>query len=47
MMKNAGISPAIVQDIIGHESAEISRLYTHIDSVAKKTAIDAMPNILK
>src|SRR5207249_4191768 len=29
LMKNAGISPAIVQDIIGHESAVISAHYTH------------------
>ncbi len=45
MMKNASVSPAIVQDIIGHESKEISRLYTHIDSEAKKTAIDALPDV--
>jgi integrase len=29
LMKNAGISPAIVQDIIGHESEAISANYTH------------------
>jgi integrase len=45
LMKNAGISPAIVQDIIGHESKEVSRLYTHIDSDSKKTAVDALPDV--
>ena len=45
MMKNAGISPAIVQDIIGHESAEISNQYTHIDSDSKRKALDAMPDL--
>ena len=45
MMKNAGISPAIVQDIIGHESAEISAHYTHIESDAKRKALESMPDI--
>lgn len=45
MMKNAGVSPAVVQDIIGHESAEISAHYTHIESDAKRKALDAMPDI--
>ena len=45
LMKNAGISPAIVQDIIGHESAVISAHYTHIDETAKRTAVDALPDI--
>lgn len=47
LMKNAGISPAIVEDIIGHESKEISRLYTYIDSAAKKSAIDTLPDVTK
>lgn len=45
MMKNAGVSPAVVQDIIGHESAEISGHYTHIEGEAKRKALDAMPDI--
>ena len=46
LMKNAGISPAIVQDIIGHDSAAVSAHYTHIEGDAKRTALDAMPDIL-
>ena len=46
LMKNAGISSAIVQDIIGHESAAISANYTHIDDEAKRKALSAMPNVL-
>jgi integrase len=46
MMKNAGISPAIVQDIIGHESAEISAHYTHVESDAKRKALDSLPDLL-
>ena len=45
LMKNAGISPAIVQDIIGHESAEISAHYTHVEHEAKAKALNAaMPD---
>ena len=45
LMKNAGVSPAVVQDIIGHESAEISAHYTHIESDAKRKALDAIPDL--
>jgi integrase len=47
LMKNAGISSAIVQDIIGHESAAISANYTHIDEAVKKTALASLPDIHK
>jgi integrase len=43
LMKNAGISSAIVQDIIGHDSAAISANYTHIDEATKRVAMNAMP----
>jgi hypothetical protein len=41
-MKNAGISSAAVQDIIGHESAAISANYTHIDEETKRSALSAL-----
>ena len=44
MMKNAGVSPAIVQDLIGHESAEISAHYTHIDHESKRRALETLPD---
>jgi integrase len=47
LMKNAGISSAIVQDIIGHESEVISANYTHIDEEAKRKALSAMPNVFE
>lgn len=46
LMKNAGISPAVVQDIIGHDSAEVSAHYTHIESAAKRQALAALPSLL-
>jgi integrase len=45
LMKDAGISPAIVQDIIGHESPAISAHYTHIGETAKRQAIALMPDV--
>jgi integrase len=45
LMKNAGISPAIVQDIIGHDSPAISAHYTHIEETAKRRAIDLLPDV--
>jgi integrase len=45
LMKNAGVSPAVVQDIIGHDSAEMSAHYTHIESDAKRLALEALPDL--
>jgi integrase len=45
LMKNAGVSPAIVMDIIGHDSAEMSAHYTHIESDAKRKALNATPDL--
>ena len=47
LMKNAGISSAVVQDIIGHESSAISDNYTHIDEEAKRKALSVMPNVFE
>jgi integrase len=47
LMKNAGISPAIVQDIIGHDSPAVSAHYTHVDDAAKRRALNAMPDLLR
>jgi integrase len=45
LMKNAGIPAAVVQDYIGHDSAEMSKLYTSIDMDAKRRAASALPSI--
>lgn len=45
MLKNAGVSESVVMDIIGHESAAVSRQYTHIDLDAKRKAMDRMPSL--
>ena len=45
MMKNAGISPAVVQDLIGHDSEAVSRVYTKIEDESKRKALDSLPVI--
>ena len=47
LMKNAGVSPAIVQDIIGHESPAISAHYTRVENATKRLAVDSMPDVTK
>lgn len=46
LMKNAGISEAVVMDIIGHDSPAVSAIYTHIDTSAKRKALDSMPDLV-
>jgi len=45
LLKSAGVSDAIARDLAGHESAEISRLYTHIDQDTKRSAVNKLPEI--
>lgn len=47
LMKNAGISPEIVRDILGHDSPAVSAVYTHISHEAKAAALSAMPALRK
>ena len=47
LMKTSGVSAAVVQDIIGHESEAVSRNYTHVDAETKRAAIEKMPDITK
>jgi integrase len=45
LLKNAGVSDAIAQDLVGHDSKEMSRLYTHIDDKTKREAVNKLPVI--
>jgi integrase len=44
LMKNAGISPAIVQEFVGHDSRAMSEHYTHIELASLRIAADAIPD---
>ncbi len=45
LLKVAGVSQAVVMDLIGHDSEAASRTYTHVDDDAKRAAIEKLPDI--
>ncbi len=45
LMKNAGISPAIVQEFVGHDSKAVSEHYTHIELSSLRKAADSLPSL--
>src|SRR5260221_4307131 len=45
LLKQAGASDGIAMEIIGHETAAISRTYSHIDTPTLRIAIDKMPDL--
>ena len=45
MLKEAGIPHAVVQELIGHDSEQMSEHYTHVGSEALKKAADALPDV--
>ncbi len=45
LLKNAGVSDVVTRDIIGHESAAISKNYTHIEAATKRAALDKLPDV--
>jgi integrase len=47
LLKAAGVSESVTRDIIGHESAEVSRHYTHVDDSAKRVAVDKLPDLVR
>ena len=47
LMKNAGVSPAIVGEFIGHESEAVNRGYTHIEPASMRKAAETLPDLLK
>jgi integrase len=45
LLKRAGASDVIAREIIGHETAAVSRTYSHIDTDTLRNAIDKMPDL--
>ena len=44
MMKEAGIPSAVVMELIGHDSEQMSDVYTHVGVEAMQKAADALPD---
>jgi len=47
MLKNAGVTELVARDLIGHDSAEVSANYSHVDEESKRRAIQGLPDITK
>ena len=45
MLKAAGVSDFIAREIVGHESAAVSRQYTHLTTDDKRNAMQRLPDI--
>jgi len=46
MLKNAGVSDAVAREIVGHESAAISRIYSRFENKTLADALDRLPDDL-
>src|SRR5437773_9872052 len=45
MLKAAGVSDFIAREIVGHESAAVSRQYTHLTTDDKRAAMKRLPDV--
>jgi integrase len=45
LLKEAGVPQAVVQELIGHDSEQMSEHYTHVGSEALKKAAAALPDL--
>lgn len=46
MMKNSGVSSAVVEEFVGHDSKEMNRVYTHIDFQTLKKAAEGFQGLV-
>jgi len=45
LLKNAGVPEAVAMDIVGHDTAAMSKVYTHIAEDTKRAAIAKLPDL--
>lgn len=45
MLKASGVSDVLAREIVGHESAAISRQYTHLSTDDLRTAMQRLPDV--
>lgn len=45
LLKNAGVSPAVAEEFVGHDSAEMNRVYTHIELDSMRKAAELLPDV--
>ncbi len=47
LLHNAGVSAAVAQEIVGHDSAEVHRLYAHMEQATLQQAVNKLPDLVK
>jgi integrase len=47
LLKKAGVPESVVMALVGHDSPEISKQYTHVENESLIKAVKKLPNILK
>jgi hypothetical protein len=47
MLKAAGVSDFMAREVVGHDSAAVSRQYTHLTTDDKRAAMQRLPDITK
>jgi len=45
LLKAAGVSESVAMEFVGHDSASVSRSYTHIPTEVLKLAADKLPDV--
>jgi len=45
MLKASGVSDFIAREIVGHDSAEVSRQYSHLSTEHKRSAMRNLPDV--
>jgi integrase len=45
MLKASGLSDVFAREIVGHESAAVSRTYTHLTTDDLRTAMQRLPDV--
>jgi len=46
IMKEAGIPAAVVMELIGHDSEQMSSVYTHVGAEAMQKAANSIPDLV-
>ena len=47
LLKAAGVSDFIAREIVGHESAAVSRQYTHLSTDDVRNAMQRVPDVTR
>ena len=46
LLHNAGVSAAVAQELVGHDSAEVHRVYAHMEQATLQQAVNKLPDLV-